>query len=168
MRSWNRARLAALLLALANSANADVGTPGCHRPEVRTHVRQLFSIYGPMSVENEFFGFIYRQDARIDSAVVRSRRCVLGNCVIDVTMAAQRIPPGAKVLGEWHTHPRDGSWVLSSLDVRGASQNRKLVCYAAYVSRPDGKIFAWDPRRTSVHTAMASLVPVGQFATRSG
>ena len=168
MRFANRARFAALLWVMANCANAYDGAPGCYWPEVQTHVRQLFAIYGPMSIENEFFGFIYRHEARVDSAVVRGRRCVLGDCVVDVAMAAQRIPPGAKVLGEWHTHPRGGSWALSTLDVHGASRNRNVACYAAYFSRPDGKIFAWDHRRTSVPSAMASLVPVGSYAARPG
>jgi hypothetical protein len=168
MRSTNRASFAALLLVMANCANAYEGASGCYWPEVQTHVRHLYAIYGPMSIKNEFFGFIYRDGARVDSAVVRSRNCVLGNCEVDVAIAAQRIPPGARVLGEWHTHPRSGSWELSMLDVRGAYRNRNVACYAAYFSRPDGRIFAWDPSRTSVPTAMASLLLVGNYSTRPG
>ena len=88
--------------------------------------------------------------------------------MVDVAVAAQRIPKGARVLGEWHTHPRGGSRLLSTLDVRGAYQNRNLACYAAYFSRPDGEILAWNPRENSVRTAMASLVRVGNYAARPG
>lgn len=165
MRFSSRLRGAALLWVIAAAAGAE---PGCYWPEVQSHVRQAFAIYGPMSIDNEFFGFIYRHDDRIDSGVVRSTGCQLGNCVVDVAVAAQRIPKGARVLGEWHTHPRGGSRLLSMLDVRGAYRNRNLTCYAAYFSRPNGEILAWNPRENSVRTAMASLVRVGNYAARSG
>jgi len=161
----NRMRGMALLWAIAAAARADTD---CFRPEVHSHVRQTIAIYGPMSIDNEFFGFIYRYGSRIDSGVVRSRGCQSGDCVVDVAVAAQRIPKGARVLGEWHTHPRGGSRLLSTLDVRGAYRNRNLECYAAYFSRPDGEILAWNPREKSVPTAMASLVRVGNYAARSG
>jgi proteasome lid subunit RPN8/RPN11 len=168
MSSWSRGIVAALLIGISTCTGASDATPDCFLPEVQTHVRRTIAIYGPMSIDNEFFGFIYRQGNRIDSGVVRSRSCQLGDCVINVAVAAQRIPKGARVLGEWHTHPRGGSRLLSSLDVRGAYQNRHLACYAAYFSRPDGEILAWNPREKSVPTAMASLVSVGNYAARSG
>jgi hypothetical protein len=165
MRFSNRLRCAALLWAINAAAGAE---PGCYWPEVQSHVREAIAIYGPMSIDNEFFGFIYRYGARVDSGVVRSSSCHLGNCVVDVAVAAQRIPTGARVLGEWHTHPHGGSRLLSTLDVRGAYQNRNVACYAAYFSRPDGEILAWNPREKSVHAAMASLVVVGNYAARVG
>ena len=166
MRFSSRLRGAALLWIAAAAATG--AEPRCYWPEVQSHVRQAIAIYGPMSIDNEFFGFIYQQGERIDSGVVRSSSCQLGNCVVDVAVAAQRIPKGARVLGEWHTHPRNGSRLLSSLDVRGAYRNRNLACYAAYFSRPDGEILAWNPRENSVRTAMASLVRVGSYSARSG
>ena len=164
----NRGNIAALLLAICACANADDDTPGCYWPEVQAHVREQFAIYGPRSIENEYFGFIYRRDARIDSAVTRSSKCSVGRCVLDAGAAWALLPGGARILGEWHTHPHDGSALLSIYDVRGAWQNRNLECYAAYYSKPDGEILAWDPQRTSVPTAMASRVHVGNYAEHHG
>jgi hypothetical protein len=130
------------------------------------HVRQQFALYGPLSVRHEYFGFIYRQDGIIASAVVRSDTCGKGNCFIETRAAAEQIPSGAKVLGEWHTHPQGGSRVLSIEDVRGARNNRHLRCYAAYYSRPGGEILEWDPAQTSVPTAMASTVSIGNYTDR--
>jgi hypothetical protein len=170
MKFTNRALVAAWLLFMGacTSSNAGSSGPACFVQEPQAHVRQQFSIYGPMSIDHEFFGFIYRRSASIDSAVVRSRFCVLGNCVLDVTVAGERLSAGVQVLGEWHTHPRAGSASLSMLDVRGAWQNRNVTCYAAFFSRPDGEIFAWNPRQDSVPAAMASLRRVGNFATLRG
>jgi hypothetical protein len=168
MRSTNRARLATLLCLIATGASANTFAPDCFRPEVQAHVRQLIGIYGPMSNDHEFFGFIYSYAAKIDSAVVRSRPCMAADCVVDVTVAGQRIPPGATVLGEWHTHPRNGSWELSTFDVLGAHRNANVECYAAYFSRPNGEILAWNPRKSSVPDAMASLLRIGTYAPYRG
>jgi hypothetical protein len=164
----NRGNIAALLLAICAGANGGDATPECHWPEVQAHVRDQFAIYGPRSIENEYFGFIYRFDSRIDSAVTRSSKCVAPACLLNVGAAAALIPGGARILGEWHTHPHDGSALLSTYDVRGAWQNRNLECYVAYYSKPNGEIVAWDPRRTSVSSAMASLVHIGNYVVRRG
>jgi hypothetical protein len=168
MRVMNRGHIAALLLAICAGAQADPAVPGCFWPEVQAHVRQQFAIYGPLSIQNEYFGFIYRRDALISSAVTRSAKCESWICELDVGKAGALIPVGARVLGEWHTHPHDGSAQLSIYDVRGAYQNHNLECYAAYYSKPNGDILAWYPRRTSVATAMASGVLIGNYGARSG
>lgn len=139
----------------------------CARAEVDAHVVQQFQIYGPLSAVHEYFGFIYRHDGVIASAVVRSNECVRADrCTLDTARAASLIPPGARVLGEWHTHPHGGSTVLSQEDVRGAYNNRHIRCYAAYYAKPDGEILAWDPHETSVPTAMDSVTSIGNYRSQ--
>jgi hypothetical protein len=87
----------------------------------------------------------------------------LEHCTLNTALAARMIPAGAKVLGEWHTHPHQGASGLSKDDVRGAWNNRHIRCYAAYYARPNGDILAWDPQETSVPTAMDSRVLVGNY-----
>lgn len=153
------AATALLLGALAQPAAAD----GCPREEVVEHVRQQYALYGPLSDGREYFGFIYRLDGTIQSAVTRSGRCTRGNCLTDTAAAAALIPRGAKILGEWHTHPHDGSAALSAEDVRGARNNAQIRCYSAYYSKPDGEILSWEPGSTSVPVAMASRESIGHF-----
>jgi hypothetical protein len=85
-----------------------------------------------------------------------------------VEEAGSRIPSGAKVLGEWHTHPHGGAPQLSHHDERGAHRNRHVRCYTAFYSNPGGQIFAWNPAETSVPTAMASRERVGRYGTGLG
>ena len=168
MRKKYCARVLPLLCLMAASASAHTVEPDCFEPDVQAHVRQLFGIYGPMSIHHEFFGFVYRDAAGVDSAVVRSRPCKLADCTVAVAVAGQRIPAGARILGEWHTHPRGGSRELSTYDVRGAHRNSNNECYLAYFSRPDGAILEWDPGKTSVRDAMASLSRIGTFVPYRG
>ena len=136
----------------------------CFEGEVVLHVRAQFEHYGPRSEQIEFFGFIYRKDGRVESAVTRGTNCGRqSDCVVNPVFALRRIPKGAKVLGEWHTHPRIGTRDLSLDDVRGANENRHIPCYSAYYSSPDGEIFRWNIAATSVAAAMASLTPVGKY-----
>jgi hypothetical protein len=157
-----RASIAVLLLSV--SVNATAGdAPQCSSDSVEAHVRQQFSTFGPLSVNHEYFGFIYRLGDTFDSAVVRGSRCVARSCVIDVAQAGQAIPAGAVIVGEWHTHPRSGEARLSEEDVLGAYRNRNIGCYSAFYSEPDGSIYSWNPRRGMVTTAMASRVLLGSF-----
>ena len=158
----SRAILAALLLGACVTAGAG-DSPQCLSESVEVHVRQQFALFGPLSINHEFFGFIYRVDGSIDSAVVRGSRCVARSCVVDIARAAAMIPAGAAILGEWHTHPRHGDVPLSEQDVLGAYRNRNLGCYAAYYSAPDGEIYSWSPRRGSIRTAMASRIHIGNY-----
>ncbi len=142
-------------------------SPECASPELLDHVLLQFDLYGPRSAHEEYFGFIYRSRGVIASAVVHSGRCGdPGNCTINTRRAAKLIPNGAKVLGEWHTHPRNGSPFLSTLDVMGAYANRKIRCYLAFYSQPDGQIQSWDPQASSVPIAMHSLVRLGAFGVQ--
>ncbi len=150
------------LLPVCGHAQDSVGT--CAREEVHAHVLQQFELYGPKSVEHEYFGSIYRSSGGIGSAVARSRECrTSGKCIVNTAHAAKQIPQDAKILGEWHTHPHRGSRSLSQLDVRGASYNRHIVCYTAYFSAPSGEIYTWDVNDSSVPTAMASVEMIGRY-----
>jgi hypothetical protein len=157
---------ASLMLACCARTTAADLRADCDRDQIAAHARLEFEIYGPLSVDAEYFGFIFYDGARLQSAVVRSRRCASRECVIHVDEAGRMIPVGARVLGEWHTHPHGGSPELSRNDVRGAYRNRHVSCYTAFYSDPFGGIFAWDPARPSVRTAMATRQLVGEYGTR--
>jgi proteasome lid subunit RPN8/RPN11 len=152
-----------LCLSVALIGTAFAASAECLRPEVEAHVREQFALYGPQSVDHEYFGFIYVHDGVIGSAVVRSRQCRGEKCVVDSTKALESIPKPATILGEWHTHPHGGSPSLSKEDVRGAYSNRHISCYLAFYSTPEGEIYAWNPNRVSVPIAMASRAPVGNY-----
>jgi hypothetical protein len=125
--------------------NAADSPDSCPRVAVDAHVLQQFQHYGPLSVKHEYFGFVYRYQGVIASAVVRSQECTaVDRCTLDTADAARLIPAGAKVLGEWHTHPHGGSTELSREDVRGAYNNRHIRCYLAYYGKPNGVVQAWD------------------------
>jgi hypothetical protein len=158
----SRAAIAALLLAVCADAPAD-DAPQCLSDSVEAHVRQQFATFGPLSVNHEYFGFIYRLGGSVDSAVVRGSRCVARSCVIDVARAGALLPAGAVIVGEWHTHPRSGEARLSAQDVLGAYRNRNLGCYSAFYSDPKGAVYSWNPRRGMVNTAMASRVHIGNY-----
>ena len=147
--------------ALANEKAASQ----CPVAEVTDHVRELFARFGPQSSSREYFGFVFRLDGKIESAVVRSSKCTSDDrCTTNTAGAARAIPRGARVLGEWHTHPAaTGSRGLSAEDVRGARNNRHIPCYRAYYSTPAGDIYAWDAGQSSVPTAMNSREHVGNF-----
>lgn len=137
----------------------------CPQDAVDAHVREQLASYGPLSNDREYFGFIFLFEGEIGSAITRGHYCRnLDSCAVNTALAAPRIPKGAKVLGEWHTHPRlSSAATLSADDVRGAQNNRHIRCYAAYYSQPDGDIYAWNPFQTSVPTAMSSLVLIGNY-----
>jgi hypothetical protein len=154
-----------LLLAVAHlCCSANEAPVDCHRADVDAHVRQQFSIYGPLSIDREYFGFIYLHEGAIGSAVVRGKACPnLFECGVNNSAAAESIPRGAKVLGEWHTHPVRHSATLSEADVKGAYLNRHIRCYVAFYGKPNGEVYAWDPQQTSVPTAMATRTLIGNF-----
>ncbi|MFL6548406.1 MAG: hypothetical protein ACJ8OJ_06895 [Povalibacter sp.] len=155
-----------ILLALSLAARAADATSGaCFEEEVLIHVRAQFAIYGPRSSQNEYFGFIYRKDGRIDSAVTHDFECRRQmKCVVNTAFALARVPKGAKVLGEWHTHPRIyESDALSPDDVLGAQANRHIRCYAAFYSTSDGDVYRWALDAPTVEAAMASRTRVGNF-----
>jgi hypothetical protein len=138
---------------------------GCDDAGVAAHVQREFQIYGPRSQKHEFFGFIYRSEGEIASVVIRSSPCRGPNsCQLDTKRAAQGLPRGAKVLGEWHTHPHDlGAGRLSIEDVRGAQHNAHIRCYAPYYAASNGRYYTWDPRSSSVPVAMASRTELGNY-----
>jgi proteasome lid subunit RPN8/RPN11 len=153
-----------LLAAVSLCCNAADRPEECPRAEVDAHVLRQYQVHGPLSEVHEYFGFVYRHQGVIASAIVRSNECASDErCTLDTAKAARQIPAGAKVLGEWHTHPHRGSTGLSREDVRGANNNRHIRCYAAYYAKPDGEINAWSPQATSVPTAMASRTRVGSY-----
>jgi hypothetical protein len=166
MRGATFAGVWALLVAASLPA-ACAGEPAsCFEEEVLRHVREQFALYGPRSNRhgNEYFGFIYRMDGRIDSAVTVGDDCSgETDCAINPVFALRRVPRGAKILGEWHSHPRGGSSQLSPEDVRGANANRHVQCYAAFYSAPDGSIWRWSVGEAQVDKAMASRILVGNF-----
>ena len=153
----------ACLLAIPTCALCETGAENCFRGEVLAHVQQQFAQFGPLSVEHEYFGFIYRNNERIESAVTRSSKCLRGNCLIDTARALKLVPKGSKVLGEWHTHPRNGSAQLSTQDVLGARNNKQIRCYLPFYSGPDGVIFSWNPASSSVPVAMQSRRAIGSY-----
>jgi len=159
----SRVSFAVLLLVVSMKGTAN-GAPECSAESIQAHVRQQYAVYGPMSVDNEYFGFIYRVGDTIDSAVTRGSRCLAGSCIVNIAQAAAHIPADAVILGEWHTHPRHGMSELSENDVYGAYRNRKLGCYSAFYSEPDGRIYEWNPHRGSVRAAMNSRIRVGTYA----
>jgi proteasome lid subunit RPN8/RPN11 len=152
----------ALIVTACSSKAAEPGSE-CLTQQLEVHVREQFALYGPQSANHEYFGFIYMHEGVIGSAVTQSRECHGAKCVVDSSKAAQLIPKGATVLGEWHTHPHGGSPSLSKEDVRGAYSNRHISCYLAFYSTPEGEIYAWNPQRISVPIAMASRAPVGNY-----
>jgi hypothetical protein len=157
---------AGILLAASNPAWAgDPAPPACFDEDVLHHVREQFEIYGPRSSSREYFGFIYRKGDRIDSAVTRGFDCRgQTDCVVNTAFALARIPKGAKVLGEWHTHPGfQESDTLTPEDVTGAQANRHVRCYTAFYSNPDGDIYRWTLDAPTVPAAMASRIRVGNY-----
>jgi hypothetical protein len=159
-----RLSLAVALLAVAVHGKADSLVSKCLEKEVEAHVLQQFAIYGPQSVSHEYFGFIYLRDGIIGSAVARSPKCAHGvKCVVDSNDAIRRVPRPARVLGEWHTHPHEGSGSLSKDDVRGAYSNRHISCYLAFYSTASGEIHAWDAHQISIPVAMASRTRLGNY-----
>lgn len=155
---------AVLTTAFPLFCSAQAADVECPVHEVEAHVRQEIAVYGPLSVDREYFAFVYLREGVLSSAVIRGNVCgKAGHCTLNTAPAAALIPKGAKVLGEWHTHPHDGAPGLSMDDVRGARNNRHIRCYAAFYARPNGDIMAWDPQETSVPTAMNSRVLIGNY-----
>ena len=137
----------------------------CFTEEVEAHVLEQFHIYGPKSKKREHFGFVYRVDGIIASAVTSGIVCRWTEpCEVDNSSAALKIPKGAKILGEWHTHPHsNGSSLLSEADVRGANANRHIRCYRAFFSTPEGDVFSWDPNMRIATVAMESMTRLGNY-----
>jgi hypothetical protein len=153
--------LAAVSLAYAGEGAVPLG---CFEEEVLVHVRAQFAKYGPLSNEREYFGFIYRVEGQVGSAVTHGSGCRGQlDCSVNTAFARARIPKGAKVLGEWHTHPQVGSSELSMEDVNGAHANWRIRCYSPFYSTPDGAIYRWDIAATSVPDAMASRTQLGSY-----
>jgi len=164
MESTKRLGLQLLFAAAPLCCGAYEAPLDCRRADVEAHARLQFSLYGPLSIDREYFGFIYLHGGAIGSAVIRGQKCPdRHRCGVNTSEAAARIPRGAKVLGEWHTHPQGGSGALSTDDVRGAHNNRHIRCYVAFYGKPTGEVYAWDPHQTSVPTAMTTRTPIGNF-----
>ena len=159
-----RFALVSLLAVASFCCGAAENEAAFSREAVDDHVRAQFLVFGPQSEKHEYFGYVYWHDGLLASAVMRSRKCPSPrNCGLETAAAARRIPAGARVLGEWHTHPHGSSGQLSSEDVRGAHDNRHIDGYRAYYSTPDGEIHSWDPQHDWVQTAMASRVLIGNY-----
>jgi hypothetical protein len=141
-------------------------TAACALDRVHEHVREQFARFGPQSAHREYFGFVYLFDGRVASAVARGNACRSDDhCITRIDRAARAIPRGAKLLGEWHTHPTSsGSRALSADDVRGARHYRHIPCYQAYYSTPRGEIYTWNVTQTSVTSAMATRVHLGNLS----
>ena len=162
-------RLLLLVMALIPpvSRAAEVMPDHCFDAAVMNHVREQIAFYGPRSDQQEYFGFIYWKDGLIRTAVTSGMACQgMLDCVVNPAFALARIPKGAKVLGEWHTHSRIGALVLSLEDVSGARANLHIRCYSAFYSASDGSIWRWDPAQATVADAMASRTSVGAFRWR--
>jgi hypothetical protein len=155
------------LISVALRCGADE-SPECASSKVEAHVLEQFGIYGPMSKNREYFGFIFVKDGVIGSATTRGGVCRSTQpCEVGTMHAAAKIPAGAKVLGEWHTHPRaSGSQDLSAADVRGANANRHISCYRAFFSTPGGDILAWNPNESDTKAAMASSIRLGSYRSK--
>jgi hypothetical protein len=155
-----------ILLSVSVSSRAVGATPApCFEDEVLLHVREQFATYGPRSSQYEYFGFVYRKDGQIDSAVTHDFGCRgQRECVVNTAFALKRIPKGAKVLGEWHTHPHfHESDALSLEDVHGARANRHVRCYNAYYSSHEGDIYRWSLDAQTVVDAMVSRTWIGNY-----
>ena len=156
-----------VLVGLSAAAHAEDDAdsrpdPSCPRAAVLAHVQAQFRVYGPLSERREYFGFIFFSNDEIESSVAKGKICGTNHfCGLQTAPAAANIPKGAKVLGEWHTHPHGGSRNLSAEDVRGAFRNRHIRCYSAFYSAPNGDIWRWDTSQTSVPTAMNTREYVG-------
>lgn len=162
-------RAAALALALMPpvSPAADAAPDRCYDEAVLEHVLTQFEFYGPRSDTAEYFGFIYVKDGLVRGSVTSGMRCRgQRDCAVNPVFALRRIPAGAKVLGEWHTHTRGSAHELSPEDVRGARANLHIRCYSAFYSTPDGNIWRWDPAQSTIAGAMASRASVGMFRWR--
>ena len=169
MNLIHRLSLALMLLSMAIQSQASDLTADCSQSAVEAHVREQFALYGPRSGKYEYFGFVYLHEGIIGSAVIRSRACPkTGQCVVDSGRALALVPRTAKLLGEWHTHPHHGSRSLSKEDVRGAYRNRHIRCYRAFYSTSSGEIYRWGTDQTSVPTAMASRVQIGDYTDLTG
>lgn len=168
MGTLRRVALSFLLWAASICCNAGEAEIAFLRAEVDAHVLGQFAVFGPLSKKHEFFGYVYRHEGILASAVVRSPRCSsLRMCGLDTAAAAKLIPKGARVLAEWHTHPHHGSSQLSKEDVGGAHANRQIAGYTPYYSTPVGEIYAWDPRFDWVPDAMASAVLIGNYRAQA-
>jgi hypothetical protein len=162
-------------IAIAFFAATAAAGPSDHRHEaavacaldrVHDHVREQFAEFGPQSTHREYFGFVYFFDGKVASAVARGKECrSVDRCITRIDLAARAIPKGARLLGEWHTHPTSsGSRALSADDVRGARHYRHIPCYQAYYSTPRGEIYTWNVTQTSVTSAMATRVHLGNLS----
>jgi hypothetical protein len=154
-----------LLSASFSTGAGEAGSPPCFEDQVIQHVREQFAIYGPRSSQFEFFGFIYLKDGRVESAVTRGVVCRdRSECVVNTVFALRRVPRGAKVLGEWHTHPDfHQSDTLTTEDVLGAQANRHVRCYNAFYSNSNGDFYRWDIEAPNVAAAMASRTRLGNY-----
>jgi len=162
----NLPRAFVLLLLSVTTLCCQAGEPAdCFADEVHAHVLEQFQIYGPQSTDREYFGYIFRINGVIDSATTRGGTCRWKpDCEVKTADAAAKIPKGAKVLGEWHTHPHtNGSSRLSPDDVQGANDNRHIRCYRAFFSTSEGNILSWDPNTAEVSAAMAAAVQLGNY-----
>lgn len=163
MRNFARTSILVLMAVVPPCLSAEM--TDCFTEEVEAHVIEQFQIHGPLSRDREYFGFVFRYQGKIESATERGRRCnSRQSCEVRTAGAAAKIPKGAKVLGEWHTHPREqGVETLSPEDVRGANDNRHIRCYRAFFSTPGGNILTWDTNATAVVAAMKTKVLLGNY-----
>lgn len=164
MNTLSRASMTALLVGIIGAASA-AEPADCFAAEVEDHVLRQFDLFGPMSEDREYFGYIYRAEGVIRSAVTKGARCVwTRQCEVRTRAAAKQIPQGAKVLGEWHTHAHiSGSSHLSEADVHGANDNRHIRCYRAFFGTSDGHVLSWDVNQSQPAAAMKSFVGLGSY-----
>jgi RHS repeat-associated protein len=124
--------------------------------------------FGPQSKSNEFFGYIYGKDGKLESSWKQGSKCRDGAGVCTMSEAKLNeakagIPSGAKVYGEWHTHNHGGSPALSEADANGAYANRNIKFYSAYYADSNGNMYRWDPTKRNAIRANASKVYLGNY-----
>ncbi|HEU4601572.1 MAG TPA: hypothetical protein VFS24_06375 [Steroidobacteraceae bacterium] len=139
------------------------------REEIESFVLAQFKIFGPQSKRTEHFAFVYWHDGELAQAHIYARcSSTSDRCTTNPKRAIQAVMPGAKILAEWHSHPHNGSRLLSPDDAQGAfsigeqirSRGRE---YFAYYSDPTGRVFRWDTTTPDVNKANRSRVEVGSY-----
>src|SRR4051812_22455981 len=78
------------LSAMANSRDGSPPESDCNLASVIAHVQEQFRIYGPKSQNHEYFGFVYRVEGELASAVIRGSACRGPNsCSVNTAGAAK-------------------------------------------------------------------------------
>lgn len=136
--------------------------------QVDAFVLDQFNTYGPQSARHEHFAFVYWIDGQISQSHISTRCTNQYACTLNPARSLKDVPAHAKIVGEWHTHPHDGSRTLSIHDAQGAFAIGEQVRshgrpYWAYYSDPSGHVFRWDTTTRDTLEANRSRVQVGTY-----